>query len=56
MNVCAQQKQTHRHRKQACRYQGEEGVGKGQTRGMRLPNAMCEIDKQQGCVVCIYCV
>ena len=56
MNVCAKQKQTHRYWQQACHYQGEEGMGKGQIRGMRLPNTMCEIDKQQCCIVCIYCV
>ena len=56
MNECLCKTETHRYRKQVCCYQGEERMGKGQIRGMRLTNTMCEIDKQQRCIVCIYCV
>ena len=36
MNVNVKQKQAHRHRKQTCGYQKEEGRGEGQIRGMEL--------------------
>ena len=32
MNVCAKQKQAHRHRKQMCGYQRREESGEGQSR------------------------
>ena len=39
LHVHAKQKQTHRHRKQTCGYQKEEGMGEAQIKGMGLTNA-----------------